>query len=151
VGISKEQIKLLHVAARELNLDDDLYREILRQEARVQSSKDLDWAGFDRVMKRFKQLGFKKMGKPYRPPSPPVTNNSDPYALVTEGMTYKIQKLYREIGFDLKRQRAFSLRVCKRPWPQTRAEGNMIIEALKKMAARGYRAGKGGEKSDEKG
>lgn len=149
MGISKEQIKLLHVAARELNLDDDLYREILRQEARVQSSKDLDWAGFDRVMKRFKKLGFKKTGKPYRP-SPPVSYN-DPDALITEGMTLKIQKLYKEIGFDLKRQRAFSLRVCKRPWPQTRAEGNMIIEALKQMAARGYRAGKGGEKSDEKG
>lgn len=147
-GISNDQKKLLHVAARELCLDDDLYREILRQEARVESSKDLNKAGFDRVMKRLKQLGFQKKGKPYRRPSPPPIYN-DPDALITEGMTYKIQKLYREIGFDLKRQRAFNLRVCKRPWPQTRAEGNQIIEALKKMAARGYRPGKGGDKTDD--
>lgn len=146
MGISNEQKKLLHVAARELNLDDDLYREILRQEAGVTSSKELNPIGFNKVMNRFKSLGFRKTGKPYRRPSPPVSYN-DPLALITEGMTFKIQKLYKEIGFDLKRQRVFSLRVCKRPWPQTRAEGNMIIEALKKMAARGY---KGGDRTDEK-
>lgn len=145
MGISKEQIKLLHVAARELNLDEDMYREILRQEAKVESSKDLNGWGFDKVMKRFTQLGFKKAGKPYRRPSPAANQNPDPHALVTVGMTIKIQKLYKEIGFDLPRQRAFNLRVCKRPWPQTRAEGNQIIEALKKMAARGYQAGKGGD------
>lgn len=149
MGINKEQIKLLHVAARELQLDEDLYREILRQEAGVESSKNLNRLGFDKVLKRFKQLGFKKAGRPYHRPSPAATSN-DPNALITEGMTFKIQKLFREIGFDLPKQRAFNLRVCKRPWPQNRAEGNQIIEALKKMAARGYKAGKGGD-TDEKG
>lgn len=144
--INNEQKKLLHVAARELGMDEDMYREILRQEAGVQSSKDLTKQGFDKVMRRFKKLGFKKTGKPYSRPNPPVSNAPD--ALVTEGLMYKIQMLYREIGFrDKKRQMGFNQRVCKKPWPQTRAEANQIIEALKKMAARGY---KGGEKTDEK-
>ncbi|MCL6612612.1 MAG: regulatory protein GemA [Peptococcaceae bacterium] len=144
-GISKEQKKLLHVAARELNLDDDLYREILRQEAGVTSSKNLDPAGFDKVMKRFKQLGFEKSGKPYRRPSHPF-GGPNPFAKITEGMMYKIEMLYREIGMtDKKRQIEFNRRVCKKPWPQSRMEGNQIIEALKSMAARGYRAGKGGD------
>lgn len=147
-GISNDQKKLLHVAARELSLDDDLYREILRQEAGVKSSVDLSPTGFDKVMKRLKQLGFKKTGKPYRRPRPrpSASASPDPFATITEGMLYKIEKLYREIGInDKNRQIGFNKRVCKKPWPQTRAEGNQIIEALKKMAARGYRAGKGGE------
>lgn len=148
--ISNEQKKLLHVAVRELGMDDDLYREILRQEAGVASSKNLSPAGFEKVMKRFKQLGFKKSGRPYRRPAHPVVS-PDPFATITEGMMLKIEKLYKEIGLtDKRRQMGFNQRICKTPWPQTRAEGNQIIEALKKMAARGYRAGKGGDRTGEK-
>ena len=34
----------------------------------------------------------------------------------------------------------FCRRVCGEPWPQTRNEANKIIEALKAMRARGWKA-----------
>jgi hypothetical protein len=38
---------------------------------------------------------------------------------------------------------SFCRRVIKHPWPQSRAEGNHIIEALKSMDARGWQAREG--------
>ena len=43
------------------------------------------------------------------------------------------------VGVGLARMN-FCRRVCQKPWPQTRAEANQIIEALKAMRARGWTA-----------
>jgi len=59
--ISRRQKAALHTAKRTLGLEDEDYRVILRQEAGVESSADpgLDGAGFERVMRRFRALGFR--------------------------------------------------------------------------------------------
>lgn len=57
------KLKVIHVAKRQLGLSDDLYRDILRREAGVDSARDLDATGFDRVMMRFRDLGFVSTGR----------------------------------------------------------------------------------------
>ena len=55
-----KQIALIHVARRELGLDDDQYRAVLSlYGGGVESSKELDRAGFDSVIAYFNRCGFR--------------------------------------------------------------------------------------------
>jgi phage gp16-like protein len=56
--IARSKISLLHVAKSRLGLDDESYRDILRNVAGVSSSRELDDAGFDAVMFHFQRMGF---------------------------------------------------------------------------------------------
>lgn len=57
--IREREIRLIHVAKRELQLDDDTYRAMLWSLARVKSSKDLDFTGRKKVLDHLKARGFK--------------------------------------------------------------------------------------------
>jgi hypothetical protein len=57
--ISKKQIALLHVAKRELQLDDESYRAILSRYGKVESAADLDFRGFNAVMRYLTACGFR--------------------------------------------------------------------------------------------
>lgn len=139
--LKPQQQKVIHVARRALGLDDDVYRDILRTAAGVTSSKDLDARGFRSLMARFEELGFRGT-RQARPRSRAVPGERDPEALVTGEQLRLLRHLFAELGFDtLLRQGAFCERVCKRRWPQTRAEASKVIEALKRMRSRGYDAG----------
>lgn len=131
--ITAKQKALLHVAKQELGLDDDLYRLILEQEANVSSSKDLTKEGFEKVLKRFRKLGFRRRRKP---------EERRPRADELPGTRQlkMIEHLYEDLGWrEGSRRIGFQKKVIGRPWPQTRAEANKIIEALKSMVARGYK------------
>ena len=56
--LSHTKLALVHVAKRNLQLDDDSYRAILTSAAGVTSAVDLSDEGFQAVMSRLKQLGF---------------------------------------------------------------------------------------------
>ena len=64
MALSSKQTALIHVAKKELGLTDDDYRAILRQVAGVDSSKHLDFAGFEAVLRRFGELGFRSSSQP---------------------------------------------------------------------------------------
>ncbi len=57
--VTPKQIALVHLAKKKLALDDDTYRAVLVKCAGVQSAKDLDSSGFERVMDYFTQHGFR--------------------------------------------------------------------------------------------
>lgn len=57
--VTGKQIALIHVAKRDLGLDDDSYRDILTRFGRVTSAADLDAKGFYAVMKYLTALGFR--------------------------------------------------------------------------------------------
>lgn len=57
--LARSQLSLIHVAKAKLALTDDDYRAILKRFGRVESSADLDHAGFERVMEAFSRLGFR--------------------------------------------------------------------------------------------
>jgi len=56
--IQRDKLALIHVAKSRLQLDDADYRALLARVAGVDSSRDLDDAGFARVMDEFARLGF---------------------------------------------------------------------------------------------
>lgn len=55
---SSKRHKLLQVARKRLALSDEAYRDILMRCAGVDSAKQLDDAGFAKVMDDFRRLGF---------------------------------------------------------------------------------------------
>jgi hypothetical protein len=55
---SSGKLAILHVARKQLGLDDDAWRGLLRGVAGVESSRDLSPAGFELVMARLAGLGF---------------------------------------------------------------------------------------------
>lgn len=57
--IPAKKIALLHVARKQLGLDEDSYRDILRRWGGVETSAELDAFGFEKVMIRMEGLGFR--------------------------------------------------------------------------------------------
>lgn len=54
----RRDMQLIHVARRELAMDDDTYRAMLELVAGVRSSSDLDGAGRTKVLDHMKKKGF---------------------------------------------------------------------------------------------
>lgn len=131
--ISKQKIALLHVGKKELGWSEEVYREALRFHGGVRSAKDLDEAGFKRVVDHMKALGFwiKRSWEQTRP--------RDAGDLPTPDQLKVIEHLWADLaqyldgarnvnfrrGFYEKRLRIPAL------GPQTRAQANAAIEALK--------------------
>jgi len=57
--MTPQQLKVIHIAKRQLGFDDDVYRSVLKIHGGVESAKQLNAAGFDRVMAYFKRQGFR--------------------------------------------------------------------------------------------
>lgn len=62
--LTRKQLALIHLAKKQLQLDDEDYRALLKAAAGVASAKELDKAGFDRVMECFEGLGFQSSRRP---------------------------------------------------------------------------------------
>jgi isocitrate dehydrogenase kinase/phosphatase len=130
--ISARQKAVLHVAKSQLRLSDENYRAVLREQGGVESSNDLTNATFDRVMRRFEELGFTNTARHPRP------RNYQPNALVTPEQQNLIAGYYIQLGWtDKSRQIGFSKRCCKKSFPQTRRDANKVIEGLKAILKRG--------------
>ena len=129
--ISPKQIALLHVAKRELGLDDGNYRAVLSLYGGAESAKDVTQAGFSRLMKYLARIGFKAPAFTGRP-----KRQHDAGALIGPWQTSKIESLYTALGMDTAGQQKLCKRVIKKAWPQTRGEANKMIECLKAMARR---------------
>lgn len=54
----KNEIRLIQIAKRQLNMDEDVYRGLLQEIGGVDSSTKLDAAGRGRLLDRFDRLGF---------------------------------------------------------------------------------------------
>ena len=61
--LSRPQTSILHVAKSKLKWDDETYRLVLVRIAGVETSKDLDQAGFEAVMGFAEYCGFKPLEK----------------------------------------------------------------------------------------
>lgn len=66
------ELGMIHVAKKQLRLDDDAYRAMLWSVARVNSAADLDAAGRERVIEHLKARGFKVTRGGKRRPKPPA-------------------------------------------------------------------------------
>lgn len=87
--IRDREIKLIHVARRELGLDEETYRAMLKNVAGVSSSTDLSYQGRQKVLAHLKAAGFK------------VKSKAAPAAIASGGQVdpqyRKIQALWTEL------------------------------------------------------
>lgn len=130
--VTAQQIKLLQIARRELGMEEQDYRNTLGIYGGVASSKQLDQAGFERIMARLKALGFTPQLKPraktrHYPDEPPSVMQNQ-----------RILELYKSLGWDAKRYQGFHKKRFQSLWPKTREEAQKLIETLKGMEGRGY-------------
>ena len=129
--INANQIALLHVAKKELALDEENYRSILKH-YKVKSAKDLTLKDFRQLVKYLETLGFTSSNK-----KPTHAPNRDANGLPYPAQLADIYNMFDKLVIrETYRQRRFCERVIKKPWPQTRGEANKIYEALKAMLAR---------------
>lgn len=82
--MDKKKIALVHIIKKELNLSDEEYRDILREAAGVNSSKDLDEEKFRKLMNFFVRSRYYRVNK---------------FGLTIRQKLY-IQYLARELGWE---------------------------------------------------
>jgi phage gp16-like protein len=58
--IRRRELAQIHLAKKQLGMDDDAYRDLLFTVARVRSAADLDWTGRKRVLDHFVKCGYKQ-------------------------------------------------------------------------------------------
>ncbi|TDX60780.1 uncharacterized protein DUF1018 [Methylosinus sp. sav-2] len=54
-----KQVAMLHVAKKQLGLDDETYRSILKKVGGAESAAELDRYGYEEALAEFKRLGFR--------------------------------------------------------------------------------------------
>jgi len=121
-----KRLALVHIVKKELGLSDEDYRCILRRVAGVGSSRDLDEAGFRKLMRFFVR--------------------SDYFRANSFGMTLK-QKLFvkglaRDLGWDPAHLRNFIRKYYQRDGLEAldRKSASKLIESLKAIREHGARA-----------
>jgi phage gp16-like protein len=133
----KEELAKIHIGKSQLQLSDDVYRDILWQAGGVESAADLDWRGRQAVLDRFKELGWKprhagKKAKTSRP-------------LAADPQSKKIRALWLELAAAGKVRdsseaalASYVRRMTGRDALQwlTGAEASRVIEAMKQWLGR---------------
>ncbi len=124
----------IHVAKKDLQLDEDDYRQILMTETGRASAADCTAAELERVIGRFQALGFKPLpkagpGLSQRPAQHPVARKA-------RALWISLYHLGAVRSRDEKALEAFAKRQlkCERLVWANQSDGFKLIEALKKMA-----------------
>lgn len=136
----KKLIAGIHAQAHTLQLDDDTRREMQQQMVGVGSTKDMSLGQLSTVWSRLTALAH-DAGMARHKRKRPGRDERQPDELPTKEQSAKIEALYVEL--DIKHRPKVVIDLCRRTtghsWPQTRAEANRLIEALKAMVARHWR------------
>jgi hypothetical protein len=134
MAIGRKKKALIHIAKNDLHLDEESYRQILKGVAGVESSTRLTREGFERVMKRFQEMGFKGLLRdPYQPiPKGRLIPSGSPqgFESITSSQQDFISYLLETLNWDDGHYHAFCQRIIKRPDPLTKREGQKIIIGL---------------------
>lgn len=132
--IGRKKKALVHIAKEDLRLDDESYRQILRGVAGVESSAQLTTQGFERVMKRFQDMGFRGLlPDPYQPaPKGRLIPSGSPQGLesITPSQQKFIDYLLEKLDWNEERADAFCRRIVKKPYPLTKRDGQKFIIGL---------------------
>lgn len=88
----REELAKIHIGKKDLGLSDDLYKDILFQAGKVESSADLTWQGRRAVLERFAELGWKV--KPSKRTSARSSRRlaDDPQSKMLRGMWIELHK-----------------------------------------------------------
>lgn len=134
VAIGRKKKALVHIAKEDLQLDEESYRRILKGVAGVESSTQLNREGFEKVMGRFQEMGFKGLlSHPYHPaPKGRLIPSGSPQGQesITQSQNDFISYLIGELKWEKGHYHAFCKRIIKSPEPQTKRDGQKIIIGL---------------------
>ncbi len=113
-----------------------IMRRIVREVSGGDCTRILTAAQMARVLDRLAA----EAGEAPRPARPTPPRVPRPLDLPSPGQQQLIDSLFTGLGWwQTERRVAFAKTLCEgRPWPQTKAEANKLIEALKAMTARKY-------------
>jgi len=134
MAIGRKKKALVHIAKEDLHLDEESYRQILKGVAGVESSTQLSVEGFEKVMRRFEEMGFRGLlPDPYQPaPKGRLIPSGSPQGF--EGITTSQQDfvhyLLERLGWDQGHYHAFCQRIVKKLEPSTKRDGQKIIIGL---------------------
>ena len=132
--IGRKKKALIHIAKDDLHLDEESYRQILKGVAGVESSTSLNNEGFEKVMKRFQEMGFRGLlPYPYHPvPKGRLIPSGSPQGLesITSSQQDFISYLLEKLNWDEGHYHAFCQRIIKGPDPLTKREGQKIVIGL---------------------
>lgn len=143
--MGRKKKALIHIAKSGLHLDDLSYRQILRGVAGVESSTELTREGFEKVMKRFQEMGFKGL---LPSPDHPVPKgrlipfrSPQGFELITRSQQGFVTFLLDKLSWDENHYHAFSQRIIKRADPLTKQEGQKVIIGLMAILRKKTQAG----------
>jgi hypothetical protein len=125
-GLDRKKLALIHVVKKELKLSDPDYRCILRRIAGVESARDLDEAGFRKMMRFFVR--------------------SDYFRANSFGMTLKqklfIKALVSQLGWEETHLTNFVRKYYQKDGLDAldRKDASKLIESLKAIREHGARA-----------
>jgi len=127
--LGRKKLALIHIVKKELGIGDPDYRCLLRRVAGVDSAKDLDEAGFRKLIRFLVRSGY--------------------YRANDFGMTLKqklfIKSLAGELGWEDIHLRNFIRKYYRRDGLDalTRTEASKLIESLKAVREHGKRGSAG--------
>jgi len=134
MGIGKKKKAVVHIAKGDLHLDEESYRQILKGVAGVESATQLTEEGFEKVMKRFQEMGFKGLlPHPYHPiPKGRLIPPDSPQGMesITSSQKDFITFLSEKLNWGEGHYHAFCQRIIKKPEALTKREGQKIIIGL---------------------
>lgn len=132
--IGRKKKALVHIAKGNLHLDEESYRQILKGVAGVESSTHLTREGFEKVMIRFQEMGFKGLlSHPCQPaPKGRLIPSGSPQGLesITSSQQDFISYLLEKLDWGQGHYHAFCQRIIKKPDPLTKRDGQKIIIGL---------------------
>lgn len=132
--IGQKKKALIHIAKGNLHLDEESYRQILKGVAGVESSAYLTKEGFEKVMIRFKEMGFKGLlPHPFYPTSKgrliPKGSPQEKESITSSQLEF-ISYLLDQLKWEEGRYQAFCQRIIKKNTPTTKRDGQKIIIGL---------------------
>jgi hypothetical protein len=134
MAIGRKKKAIIHIAKENLHLDEESYRQILKGVAGVGSAKDLNEEGFEKVMRRFQEMGFKGLlPSPYHPvPKGRLIPAGSPQGFdsMTQNQQGFISYLLKQLSWNEGHYHAFCRRIIKKPDPLTKRDGQKIIIGL---------------------
>lgn len=134
MAIGRKKKALVHIAKEDLHLDEESYRQILKGVAGVESAAQLNREGFEKVMRRFQELGFRGLLPHPFHPSPKgrliPTGSPQGSESITPSQNDFIAYLLGELNWEEGHFQAFCRRIIKSPKPLTKRDGQKIIIGL---------------------
>lgn len=139
----RSMLAKVHIAKKDLVLDEDDYRQILLDEAGVASAGDADTKGLEAILRRFEGLGWKAVAK-----RGTAARAQSPMAKKARALWISLWHLGDVRNRSEKALESFAQRQlkCERMAWANQREAAKLIEALKAMAERG-----GWKQNDEAG